>query len=216
MTNYFPIHLNIDYKTVVIVGGGHVATQKVASLLPTKANIVIVSPTLHETLVPLAEQGQITWRQKAFEPRDLDDASLIIAATNDSTVNEAVQEAAQHWQLLNRADAQGTSDFIAPATVRRGQLVLTVSTSGASPALARKIKKDLEKQFDDIYEDYVSFLQQARLMISATIEKGEKRSTALKALLDPSLLEWTRCGDREKRDVFLQQLLTGESQWEME
>lgn len=211
MTNYFPIHLNIEYKTVVIVGGGHVATQKVASLLPAMAKIVIVSPTLHEKLVPLAESGQITWREKTFEPRDLDDASLIIAATNETAVNDAVQEATQHWQLLNRADAQGTSDFITPATVRRGPLVLTVSTSGASPALARKIKKDLAQQFDDIYEEYVCFLQQARLMISATFEKGEKRSNALKALLEPSLLEWTRNGEIEKREAFLQQLLTGES-----
>ena len=84
MTNYFPIHLNIEYKTVVIVGGGQVAAQKVASLLPAKANIVIISLTLHETLIPLAESGQITWCEKAFEPRDLDDASMIIAATNDS------------------------------------------------------------------------------------------------------------------------------------
>ena len=216
MTNYFPIHLNIDYKTVVIVGGGHVATQKVASLLPTKANVIVVSPTLHETLIPVAKVGKITWREKMFEPRDLDDASLIIAATNDSTVNDAVQEATQHWQLFNRADAQGTSDFIAPATVRRGQLVLTVSTSGASPALARKIKKELAEQFDDVYEEYVNFLQEARLMISATFEKGEKRSAALKALLEPSLLEWTRNGDHEKREAYLQQLVTGESQWVME
>ncbi|QDP99109.1 siroheme synthase [Lysinibacillus fusiformis] len=211
MTNYFPIHINIEYKTVVIVGGGHVASQKVASLLPTKANIVIVSPTLHETLQPLVESGQITWREKVFEPRDLDDASLIIAATNNTTVNEAVQESAQHWQLLNRTDAQGESDFITPATVRRGSLVLTVSTSGASPALARKIKEDLAEQFDAVYEDYVCFLQQARLMVAAKFEKGDKRRAALQALLEPSLLEWTRSGEIDRREAFLQHLLTGES-----
>ncbi len=211
MTNYFPIHINIEYKTVVIVGGGHVATQKVASLLPAKANIVVVSPTLHETLLPLAQSGQITWRDKVFEPRDLDDASLIIAATNDTTVNEAVQEAAQHWQLLNRADAQGESNFITPATIRRGPLVLTVSTSGASPSLARKIKEDLAEQFDAVYEDYVCFLQQARLMVVAKFEKGDKRRAALQALLEPNLLEWTRSGEIDRREAYLQQLLTGES-----
>ncbi|MGN4124711.1 bifunctional precorrin-2 dehydrogenase/sirohydrochlorin ferrochelatase [Lysinibacillus sphaericus] len=211
MTNYFPIHINIEYKTVVIVGGGHVATQKVASLLPAKANIVVVSPTLHETLLPLAQSGQITWRDKVFEPRDLDDASLIIAATNDTTVNEAVQEAAQHWQLLNRADAQGESNFITPATIRRGPLVLTVSTSGASPSLARKIKEDLAEQFDAVYEDYVCFLQQARLMVVAKFEKGDKRQAALQALLEPNLLEWTRSGEIDRREAYLQQLLTGES-----
>ncbi|EON71993.1 precorrin-2 dehydrogenase/sirohydrochlorin ferrochelatase family protein [Lysinibacillus sphaericus] len=211
MTNYFPIHINIEYKTVVIVGGGHVATQKVASLLPAKANVVVVSPTLHETLLPLAESGQITWRDKVFEPRDLDDASLIIAATNDTTVNEAVQEAAQHWQLLNRADAQGESNFITPATIRRGPLVLTVSTSGASPSLACKIKEDLAEQFDAVYEDYVCFLQQARLMVVAKFEKGDKRRAALQALLEPNLLEWTRSGEIDRREAYLQQLLTGES-----
>ncbi|MFJ7185192.1 precorrin-2 dehydrogenase/sirohydrochlorin ferrochelatase family protein [Lysinibacillus xylanilyticus] len=211
MTNYFPIHINIEYKTVVIVGGGHVATQKVASLLPAKASIVVVSPTLDESLLPLAESGQITWREKEFEPRDLDDASLIIAATNDTSVNEAVQEAAQHWQLINRADAQAESDFITPATVRRGPLVLTVSTSGASPALARKIKADLEEQFDEVYDDYVCFLQQARLMIAAKFEKGPQRRKALQALLEPSLLEWTRNGEIDRREAFLQQILIGEA-----
>lgn len=211
MTNYFPIHLNIEFKTVVIVGGGHVATQKVASLLPAKANIVVVSPTLHDTLVPLVKSGEITWRAKEFEPRDLDDATLIIAATNKTNVNDAVQEAAQHWQLLNRADVQGESDFITPATVRRGPLVLTVSTSGASPALARKIKQDLAEQFDAIYEDYVCFLQQARLMVAANFEKGEQRRAALQALLEPNLLEWTRNGEIDRREAFLQQLLTGET-----
>jgi len=211
MTNYFPIHINIEYKTVVIVGGGHVATQKVASLLPAKASIVVVSPTLDESLLPLAESGQITWREKEFEPRDLDDASLIIAATNDTSVNEAVQEAAQHWQLINRADAQAESDFITPATVRRGPLVLTVSTSGASPALARKIKTDLEEQFDEVYDDYVCFLQQARLMIAAKFEKGPQRRKALQALLEPSLLEWTRNGEIDRREAFLQQILIGEA-----
>ncbi|MFJ8513072.1 precorrin-2 dehydrogenase/sirohydrochlorin ferrochelatase family protein [Lysinibacillus xylanilyticus] len=211
MTNYFPIHINIEYKTVVIVGGGHVATQKVASLLPAKASIVVVSPTLDESLLPLAESGQITWREKEFEPRDLDDALLIIAATNDTSVNEAVQEAAQHWQLINRADAQADSDFITPATVRRGPLVLTVSTSGASPALARKIKADLEEQFDEVYDDYVCFLQQARLMIAAKFEKGPQRRKALQALLEPSLLEWTRNGEIDRREAFLQQILMGEA-----
>lgn len=212
MTNYFPIHMNLEYKTVVIVGGGHVATLKVASLLPAKANVVIVSPALHEDLQPLAELGQITWKRKEFEPRDLDDAILIIAATNVTAVNEAVQEAAQHWQLMNRTDRQSESDFITPATVRRGPFVLTVSTSGASPGLARKIKAELEDQFDDAYEDYVCFLQQARLMVAAKFDKGPQRRAALQALLEPNILEWTRQGEMDRREAYLQQLLMGEKQ----
>gem|GEM_PF-3775362 len=93
--------------------------------------------------------------------------------------------------------------------MRRGPLVLTVSTSGASPALARKIKTDLEEQFDEVYDDYVCFLQQARLMIAAKFDKGPQRRKALQALLEPSLLEWTRNGGIDIREAFLQQILIG-------
>lgn len=210
MVNYYPISLNLDYKKVVIVGGGHVATQKVASLRETKAQIVVVSPELHESLMPLAEEGVFTWRQKAFEPRDLDDAILIIAATNHEEVNAAVQEASQHWQLVNRADNQQDSDFITPAIVRKGSLVVSVSTSGASPALARQLRKELDEQFDDAYEEYVDFLQQARGMICDKFDKGAARSQALKLLLAPELLTWTREGNTEAREQFVQHLLTGE------
>lgn len=211
MTNYYPLLMKLDYKKVVIVGGGHVAAQKVASLRDTKALITVVSPKLHDKLIPLAEEGIFTWCKKSFEPKDLDDAILIIAATNDKSVNEAVQEASQHWQLVNRTDEQHSSDFITPAVLRRGQLVFTVSTSGASPSLARQLKDDLAQQFDEIYADYVDFLEQARLMISAKYDKGAKRSALLKALLAPEILEWIRNGDVESREAFLQNLLTGDA-----
>ncbi len=90
--------------------------------------------------------------------------------------------------------------------------MLTVSTSGASPGLARKIKADLEDQFDDAYEDYVCFLQQARLMVAAKFDKGPQRRAALQALLEPNILEWTRQGEMDRREAYLQQLLMGEKQ----
>ena len=211
MTNYYPIYMKLDYKKVVIVGGGHVAVQKVATLRDTKAIITIISPDLHPQLLPLAEEGVITWYKKSFEPKDLDDATLIIAATNNKEVNDAVQEASQHWQLVNRADEQQASDFITPAIVRRGSLIISVSTSGASPSLARRLKDELAQQFDEAYEDYLDFLQQARLLICSKFEKGEKRSALLKALMAPEVLEWTRVGDVLARETFLQKLLVGES-----
>lgn len=92
---------------MVIVGGGHVARQKVEALLPTKAQLIVVSPKITETLQRYVHEGFVTWRNKEFEPADLDDASLIFAVTDDEEVNNAVEEAAQHWQLLSRADAKG-------------------------------------------------------------------------------------------------------------
>ena len=131
--NYFPLLLDVDFKKVVIVGGGHVARQKIEALLPTKAQVTVVSLSVTETVQQYIDEGLVTWKEKAFEAADLDDATLVFAVTNDEEVNNAVEEATQHWQLLSRADAKGRVDFINPAVVRRGDFVVTVSTSEPVP-----------------------------------------------------------------------------------
>lgn len=207
--SYFPLMINIDYKKVVIVGGGNVARQKVEALLPTNAHITIVSPTVTDRLKIYITEGRAVWKQKRFEPADLDDAALIFAATNDESVNDAVEEATQHWQLLNRADALGRMDFMNPAVVRRGDFVVTVSTTGASPALTRKVKRDLEGQYDESYAQYVAFLKEARLIILKNYE-GDAKKAALAQLLEPEILDWIEQKNEEKCAQFLRQIEAGE------
>lgn len=207
--SYFPLMINIDYKKVVIVGGGNVARQKVEALLPTNAHITIVSPTVTDRLKNYITEGRAVWKQKRFEPADLDDAALIFAATNDESVNDAVEEATQHWQLLNRADALGRMDFMNPAVVRRGDFVVTVSTTGASPALTRKVKRDLEGQYDESYAQYVAFLKEARLIILKNYE-GDAKKAALAQLLEPEILDWIEQKNEEKCAQFLRQIEAGE------
>ncbi|MER2030585.1 MAG: NAD(P)-dependent oxidoreductase [Solibacillus sp.] len=207
--NYFSLMVNIDFKKVVIVGGGHVARQKVEALLPTNAQITVVSPTVTDKLKTYLDEGRAVWKQKLFEPADLDDAALIFAATNDEAVNDAVEEATQHWQLLNRADALGRMDFMNPAVVRRGDFVVTVSTTGASPALTRKVKADLEEQYDESYADYVAFLKEARLLVLKNYE-GDAKKTALAQLLEPEILDWIQQKNEEKCAQFLRQIEAGE------
>ncbi len=204
--NYFPMLLNIEYKTAVIVGGGHVAEQKVKALLPTKANIIVVSPEVTAQLKVYIEQGIVAWRQKYFEPSDVNDATIIFAATDKQEVNDAVEEATQHWQLLSRADAQGRVDFINPAVVRRGNLILTISTSGASPKLTRQVKEEIAQRYGDEYEPYVAFLGEARKKVLATL-KGEEKKALLADLLNPQILQWTKQGEIEKCHAWLQQRL---------
>lgn len=201
--------LNVDYKKVVVVGGGHVATQKVEALLETKAQILVVSPTLMPTLRRYVEQGLIRWHEKLFEPADLDDAALIFATTNEEAVNDSVEQATQHWQLFTRADATGRMDFLNPAVLRRGDFVLSVSTSGASPALTRQIKKQLSSQFDESYETYTEFLKRGRQLVIAKFQ-GEQKRLALAALLAPEVLEWIQQQDFEQCEQYLQQVLEGE------
>lgn len=207
--SYFPLMINIDYKKVVIVGGGNVARQKVEALLPTNAHITIVSPTVTDRLKIYITEGRAVWKQKRFEPADLDDAALIFAATNDESVNDAVEEATQHWQLLNRADALGRMDFMNPAVVRRGDFVVTVSTTGASPALTRKVKRDLEGQYDESYAQYVAFLKEARLLILKNYE-GDAKKAALAQLLEPEILDWIEQKNEEKCAQFLRRIEAGE------
>ncbi len=208
--NYFPLLMNIDYKKVVIVGGGQVARQKVEALLPTKALVTVISPAVTEKLQHYINEGLVAWKEKAFVPADLDDAALIFAVTNDEEVNNAVEEAAQHWQLLSRADAKGRVDFINPAVVRRGDFVLTVSTSGASPGLTRRVKTDLEEQFGVHYAQYVSFLKEARQRI-LQVFTGDVKKQLLAELLDPQLLQWMEQGEKQKCEAWLQQRI-GEKQ----
>ncbi|MEK3854171.1 precorrin-2 dehydrogenase/sirohydrochlorin ferrochelatase family protein [Cytobacillus sp. FSL H8-0458] len=208
--NYFPLLMNLDYKKVVIVGGGHVARQKAEALLPTKAKVTVISPEVNEKLQQYIHEGLVIWKEKSFEPADLDDAALIFAVTNDEEVNNAVEEAAQHWQLLSRADAKGRVDFINPAVVRRGEFVLTVSTSGASPGLTRKVKSELAEQYGEQYAQYVRFLKEARQRI---LEKftGDEKKQLLAELLEPQLLEWMEQGNVQKCEDWLQQRI-GEKQ----
>ncbi|MCS0653293.1 bifunctional precorrin-2 dehydrogenase/sirohydrochlorin ferrochelatase [Cytobacillus firmus] len=208
--NYFPLLMNLDYKKVVIVGGGHVARQKAEALLPTKAQVTVISPTVTEKLQQYINKGLLTWKEKSFEPADLDDAALIFAVTNDEEVNNAVEEAAQHWQLLSRADAKGRVDFINPAVVRRGEFVLTVSTSGGSPGLTRKVKGELAEQYGEHYAQYVSFLKEARQRILEKFTGNEKKQL-LAELLDPQVLEWMEQGDKQKCEEWLLKRL-GEKQ----
>ncbi|MCS0787468.1 siroheme synthase [Cytobacillus firmus] len=208
--NYFPLLMNLDYKKVVIVGGGHVARQKAEALLPTKAQVTVISPVVTEKLQQYIHEGLVTWKEKSFEPADLDDAALIFAVTNDEEVNNAVEEAAQHWQLLSRADAKGRVDFINPAVVRRGEFVLTVSTSGASPGLTRKVKSELAEQYGEHYAQYVSFLKEARQRILVKFTGNEKKQL-LAELLDPQVLEWVEQGDKQKCEAWLLKRL-GEEQ----
>lgn len=202
--NYFPLLMNLDNKKVVIVGGGHVARQKVEALLPTKALVTVISPTVTEALQHYINEGIVTWRKKTFEPTDIDDSCLIFAVTDKEEINRAVEMSTKPWQLLNRADAKGRVDFINPAVVRRGDFIVAVSTSGASPGLTRKVKKDLAFQFGDHYGTYVTFLKGARQKILQEFT-GETKKQLLAELLNPNILQWIEQGERQKCEEWLNQ-----------
>ena len=160
---YYPAFLNVKGKKCVVVGGGNVALRKVKILLSCGANITVVSPDIHPELIKLAERNAIRVFSRPYEPGDLKDAVIVIAATDGKQINrKVVHEGKEEGALVNVADDPGVSDFITPSFFRRGDLIIAISTGGRSPALARTIKTRLEQNFGKEYASLLSLIGEVR------------------------------------------------------
>lgn len=204
---HFPVHLNLKNKIVVIVGGGRIAQRKLLNLLGTGADITVVSPEVVDRIKNEVEAGRVNWKQKLFSSDDVSGAFLVIAATNVKEINKGVFEACAPGQLVSLVDDPERSNFIVPGAIHRGKLVMSVSTSGASPGLSKKIVKEISDQFDDSYEDYVEFLSQCRQRVLREVEDQSKRQQIFQSLLEPSFLEMTREHDKVGRESAFERLL---------
>lgn len=142
MTRYYPAYLNLTGKRCVVIGAGVVAERKVTQLLASDANVTLVSPTATNVIEKLSDAGQVQWHKRTYEQGDLAGATLAIAATDDEAVNREVHaEAERENTLLNVVDVTPLCGFIAPAIIERGPVTVAISTSGTSPALARKLRE---------------------------------------------------------------------------
>ena len=160
---YYPIFLNIRGRKCLVAGGGKVALRKVQTLLEHGADVQVVSPTLCPELNRLAKDGIIRAQQRSYKANDLHDALIAVAATDDATINESVAaEAKQRGILVNVVDDPQRSNFIAPSYFRRGDITVAVSTSGRSPALARKIRSELEQDFKAEYAQLALIADEVR------------------------------------------------------
>lgn len=204
---YYPILLNLKGKKVVVVGGGAVAYQKLKTLEGTKATITIISPTINDEVERWLLKHDSTWICKQFEVNDIEEADLIIAATNDPKINDTIRHHAKKGQLVLQVDDAKKGDFIVPAVVRRGKLSISISTDGASPSLTRKIKKDIDEQFDVRFGEYVDFLDEARKFILNKVKDRTLKRKCLKKLLDSKFYDLTMDKKYDERNEYLQQLI---------
>lgn len=193
----YPITLvNLAGLPCAVVGGGSVATRKVADLCEAGARPVVISPVLDESLRRRDEAGEIDVVERAYQPGDLAGVRLVIAATDDPRINEAVwREALAAGCLVNVVDDPQRCNFYVPATVRRGALTLSVSTAGKSPLLARRIRQSLETQFDAAYGAYVDLLGGLRPRVQEQVADPARRKALWSALLDSDLLDLLRNRD---------------------
>ncbi len=155
----YPVNLKIENSLCLVVGGGLVALRKCHGLLQARAKVRVISPELVDELRSLSANGEIEWFDRPFVEGDLEGVQLVFAATNNRTVQLLIErEAKKHSVLLNSADAPIESDFHVPAHFRRGSILVTISTGGGSPALAKKLRKQLEKEIGPEYTAVVDLM----------------------------------------------------------
>lgn len=190
----YPVNLRIDGRPCVIIGGGRVAARKAAALLDCGARLKVVSPELDPGFADL----DIVFEHIArpYEPGDLAGAFLAIAATDDDTVNRAVEaEVAERQLLLNVVDKPEQCNFYVPSSVRRGELMLTVSTGGQLPALAKRLRRQLEEEFPGEWAPALELLGEARGQVISRIEDEEKKKECLTELAALDLVPLLRDGN---------------------
>ncbi|HMB34741.1 MAG TPA: bifunctional precorrin-2 dehydrogenase/sirohydrochlorin ferrochelatase [Methylomirabilota bacterium] len=168
MTHYYPVALDLRGRLCLVVGGGPVAEAKVHGLLAAGARVTVVSPELTTTLASWAADGRISHRPHEYGPDDLDGQQLVFAATDRREVTEAVAgEARRRGVWVNAADDPAFCDFLLPSVLRRGRLIVAVSTGGASPALAARVRRDLEAHVPSEYEALVELAAEVRSELRA-------------------------------------------------
>jgi precorrin-2 dehydrogenase/sirohydrochlorin ferrochelatase len=205
---YYPVQLDIRGRRCLVVGGGGVGTRKAEGLLACGAAVTVVSPEASARLKALAAAGRLVLAARPFRPEDLAGVFLVIGATDDEPLNRRVSEEAERRGILcNIADRPEACNFILPAVVRRGELTVAVSTAGRSPALAKKLRGDLERQFGPEYAVLLDLLGAIRRRLLARAHAPEAHKPLFERLVASDLLELIRRNDRAAIDRLLAETL---------
>jgi precorrin-2 dehydrogenase/sirohydrochlorin ferrochelatase len=201
---YYPIFLDIKNRPCLVVGGGAVGCRKVAALLECGARVTVVAPAADENLQDLAVSGTIELRKRPYQSADLDGMFLIIGATDDAPLNLQIKtDAEREGKLCNIADHPEACHFILPAVVERGDLVIAISTSGKSPAFAKRIRKDLEKTFGPEYADFLKLMGAIRRKLLGRKHEPEEHKQLFEQLIDKGLVHMIKGRKRNAIDTLL-------------
>jgi len=197
--------LRLEGRRCLVVGGGEIALEKVEGLLACGGEVALVAPDAVAELRDYAEEGSIAWERRGYRPGDLEGAFLAIAATDDTDVNIEVYEGAERRAMLvNVVDVPPLCNFILPAILRTGPLAIAISTAGASPALAKRIKREIAERFGEPYARLAVLLNDARGWAKATLPTYQDRKRFFEGIVngDPDPVELIRAG-REREVVEL-------------
>jgi precorrin-2 dehydrogenase/sirohydrochlorin ferrochelatase len=205
---YYPVHLDINNRKVLVVGGGSVGTRKVKTLLDCGARVTVVSPEVSRQLRELAASGDIKLAERSYQSEDLNGVFVVIGATDDERLNQQISSDADRLNTLcNIADRPEVCNFILPSIVQRDDLVITISTSGQSPALAKKLRKALENQFGEEYGTLLQLMGAIRKKLLQQAHKPEAHKPLFEQLINSDLIVMIQAGKTEEIDMLLFDIL---------
>jgi siroheme synthase-like protein len=205
---YYPICLDLKDCPVLVVGGGPIAEGKITQLVAAAAQVHVVSPTLTERLHQMVAQETIIYRPGEFVAPDLEGKVLVISATDQPAVNEAVAQAARERRLLcNVVDQPALCNFITPSIVARGDLQISISSSGKSPTVAQRVKREISALIGAEYETLLEITAELRAEARQVLPTFNARRDFLKTFVESEALDLIRAGKPEEARSLAQQML---------
>jgi len=199
-TPFYIACLKLSGRKCLVVGGGDIGLEKVDGLLACDGDVTLVAPDAIEPLQALASEGSIAWERRAYEPADLEGTFMVIAATDDSEINIGIYEDAERRAMLvNVVDVPPLCNFILPAIIRTGPLAIAISTAGASPALAKRIRNEIADEYGEPYAKLAIMLNEVRGWAKGTLPTYQDRKAFFESIVngDPDPVELLRRGDED-------------------
>ena len=206
---YYPMFVKLKNKKCTVIGGGMVAERKVSLLIEAEALVEVISPFLTDRLKQFSEDGKINYLKRNYKNGDGASSFLVIAATDNHDVNREIYENCSKLDILvNVIDAPELCDFIVPSSIIRGPVTITVSTDGKSPALAKKIKKEIEQVYGDEYGKLAALMGNLRPRIQNSINDEVKRMKFWENLLNSNILSLLKNGKESEIEELIETCLS--------
>jgi siroheme synthase-like protein len=199
-TPFYVACLKLTGRRCLVVGGGDIGLEKAEGLLACDGSVTVVAPEICEPLHELVQEGSIAWERRQYVPDDLEGTFMVIAATSDSEVNIGVyDDAERRAMLVNVVDVPPLCNFILPAVVRTGPLAIAISTAGASPALAKRIKSQIAAEYGEPYARLAVMLNEVRGWAKGTLPTYQDRKVFFESIVNgaPDPIELLRAGDED-------------------
>src|SRR3954471_9834533 len=200
-TPFYIACLRLKGRRCLVIGGGEIGLEKVEGLLACDGDVTLIAPDAVDALRSLAGEGSIRWERREYAgPQDLEGVFIVIAATDDTDINIRVYEDAEHRAMLvNVVDVPPLCNFILPAIVRTGPLAIAISTAGASPALAKRMKRQIAAEYGEPYARLAVLLNEARGWAQGTLPTYQDRKKFFEGIVtgEPDPIELLRGGDEQ-------------------